>query len=151
MIRIENDPEFWTKIASHPEVKSALFGLSLEEFRQFLLSDRITPLADEHGGFIFIDSGGTGCVSEFHTLFTPEGWGREVTLAAHEAVKWIFNTNVRLLITYEQLENPRSKPPRSFGFTPHGDFVDSLIGPLRIWSLGIDSWLLSPVYRRLNK
>ena len=150
MIRIENDPEFWIKIASHPEVKSALFGFSLEEFREFLLTSRVTPLADEHGGFLFMDIGGTGLIYEFHTMFTPEGWGREVALAAHEAVNWVFNKGIKLLITYEQVENSRSKPPKSFGFTPHGDFIDSPIGQIRLWSLGIDAWFSSPVYRRLK-
>ena len=145
-IRVERDKEFWRKVLFHDDVKDTLLDLSPDEFLECITSPVVTPLADIHGGFICARVGSTPLVQEFHTAFLPEGWGREVHNAAKEAIGYMFNNGVKLLITYEDKNNPRSRPPKSFGF-------ETDTGPnnkYQLWFLSLGNWLASPAYRRLQ-
>jgi len=122
-------------------------SLSLAEIVQH---PTVTPLRAEHGGFLFVAQGGLGRVYELHTLFTPEGWGREVAAAAKSAFRHMFDGGAQIVTTYEVEGWFRSRPPRSFGFRPVGDFAPSPFGSLRTWILTADAWAGSPACRRME-
>ena len=58
-------------------------------------------LAAEHGGFFFTRLDALGLVMELHTLFTPEGWGREVLTAAKAACHVVFRGRCQVMTTME--------------------------------------------------
>jgi hypothetical protein len=109
------------------------------------------PLASEHGGFMFVRQDAFGFVCELHTLFTPEGWGREVSAAAKQAFNAVFLLNYQAVITLEVRANPRSQPPRSYGFAQAGDWRMSPAGEVRLWVLTRAAWEASPANRRAAK
>jgi hypothetical protein len=143
MIREDRDPGFWTGIASHPALAHLLHGRPPEDIA--LVLDRAVALRAEHGGFLFLPADSFGRAYELHTLFTPEGWGREVFTAAREAFDHIFGRG-DLVITHET-PHPQSRPPRTFGFSPLGEFTEGAFGPLRLWALTRDAWARSPARR----
>lgn len=151
LIREERDPAFWTAVYEHPEVKPRV-GLGHElDLAGIVSSPGVTPLAADHGGFIFAQLDGLGRTHELHTLFTPEGWGREVAQAAKDAFAFMFDRGADLIITQEVAGNRRSQPPRSFRFTPAGDFRPSPLGPdLRSWVLTRAAWEASPARQRMH-
>lgn len=154
MIRVERDPQWWTTVAEHPAVAETLMGGDPSVVGLVVQNPAIVPLAAENGGFFFTPIDTLRLVWEFHTLFRPEGWGREVYSAAVEACVWMFST-AQTLVTYELADNPRSQPPRSFGFVMAADFQEasSLVGPIRArsWMLTRAAWLASPAYTRFRR
>ena len=148
MIRIERDPAFWTAVATHPALGEGLLGLDPAEVGGIVRRPHVLPLAAEHGGFIFARLDPMGFVCELHTLFTPEGWGREALAAGIAAINAVWLVGFQLITTFEVRDNPRSRPPRSFGFTLAGDWRDGPYGALRLWSLGREAWTQSPGMRR---
>ena len=86
VIRVEKDPAWWAAIANHPAVKPCL-SLSADpvDVSKMVLDPKVWPVASEHGGFLFFQRDGLGRCWELHTMFTPEGWGREVAEAAKAA------------------------------------------------------------------
>lgn len=118
-----------------------------EEIGKWAESPLVLPLAFEHGGFLICRLDGFGAQREFHTLFTPEGWGREAHEAAVEAVHHCFAIGTLALSTFEPLDNRRARPPLSFGFERLGE-RDSPIGPVAYWILTKDRWEKSPAGRR---
>lgn len=148
MIRLERDPAFWFDVASHPAVMGTVFGLDAASVALCATEDAYLPLASDNGGFLFCRLDGVGFVRELHTLFTPEGWGREVHTAAKEAFEWVFRT-AQVVTTFETENNPRSQPPRSFGFVVCGPWQDTIIGRMRGWALTKTAWQASPARRRM--
>lgn len=148
MIRLERDVAFWLDVASHPAVAGSIMGLDAQTVADCVLDTAFTPLASEHGGFLFCRRDGLGFVMELHTLYTPEGWGREVHTAAKQAFEWIFRAS-QLVMTFEVELNPRSQPPRSFGFIEAGEWQETSLGRLKAWVLTRNAWRSSPARRRM--
>lgn len=151
MIREERDPGFWQKVAEHPLVVRHVFlGSSVLDLSEIIAHPTVTPLAAEHGGFLFVRLDGMGRVFELHTLFTPEGWGREVLTAAKQAFAQIFDAGAQLVTTYEIEGWWRSRPPKSFGFTRAGGFqpIPQIEASVSTWVLTSDGWAASPACRR---
>lgn len=146
---LERDPDFWIGVAGHPQVAPyVLFGHSALSVGDVVQHPRTRPFRSEHGGYLLIQLDGLGKVYELHSLFTPEGWGREASSTAKYAFTTIFE-EAALVVTYQVEDNPRSKPPVSFGFRPAGEFTDSPeIGRNRTWYLTREAWNASPVRRR---
>ena len=150
-MRVERDPRFWDAIAALPEVSPWVFaGTRPASLAPIVSSDRATPLASENGGVIFWCLDQIGFVLEMHTLYRPDGWGREVALNGRAFMAEGFR-NASLIITHEQEGNWRSRPPKSHGWTACGDFRDAgFPHRLRLWSLTRESWQASPVGRRVE-
>lgn len=146
-VLVERDAAFWDRIADHPEVRPwVLLEGSLAHLIQ---DDRAMPLATDHGGAIFWNVDGLGFVVEMHTLFTPEGWGREVAMFGRACIRQVMST-ASLILTHEQEGYWRSRPPRSHGWKPFGDFEDAgFPRRLKLWGLSRQSWLESPIGRRV--
>ncbi len=144
-VRVERDPVWWTAIASHPALAGALHGVSAETIGQIAAMPSMLPLAAEHGGFMFGAMDGFGFVRELHTLFTPEGWGREAITAGVEALEILFGGPCQAVVTYEVAENHRSRPPKRFGFVVAGEFAETSFGSLRLWMLTRLAWEAAPV------
>lgn len=151
MIRIERDPAFWASVAEHPSVRPhVLYDEPVAGLLDLISAERVTPLAAEHGGFLFIQLDQIGRVFELHTMFTPEGWGREVAAAARQAFALIFAHGARIITTQEVAGWRRSAPPLSHGWKPVGPFgAAGRLPPLRSWLLTADAWAASPVGRKV--
>ncbi len=147
MIREERDPAFWREIASHPDLVGALMGLSPLQVQEIATRPDILPLASQNGGFFFGRLDGLGLVLELHSLFRPEGWGREVAATGKEALARVFRT-AQVITTYEVRGNAHSRPPRSYGFVQAGDWQGADVATLRLWVLTRAAWQSSPVFRR---
>lgn len=148
MIRVERDPEFWTQIAQHPVVAGLLGHFTSAQIADVIALPTVLPLAAEHGGFLFSGIDSASRVAELHTLFAPEGWGREVHQAAKEAFDHVFGVGVDMVLTYEMAGNAHSRPPRSFGFRPMSEMKATPYGDGRLWMLSHEAWLASPGRRR---
>lgn len=148
VIRIERNPTFWVDVASHPALTGALYGLAPEILVPIVANPNVTPLASRHGGFIFNRLDPFGFVAELHTLFTPEGWGREVVQAGHEALEHIFGAGFQMIVTAQMRDNERSQPPRSFGFRATGYWSETQLGEAQCWFLARDAWEASPARKR---
>lgn len=143
----ERDPAFWARVIEHPDVAPhVLLGTSVD-LAKCLEHPAMTPLRAVNGGFLFYRMDNLGFVQELHTMFTPEGWGREVLFAAKDAFREMFRRGTQLVVTYEIEGWWRSRPPRSFRFAPAADFAPTPYGALKIWTLTRDAWELSPANR----
>lgn len=151
MIREERDPAFWIEVATHPEVEPHItFGGSIDRLPEVITQPHVTPLASANGGFLFVRIDAIGRVHELHTVYRPEGWGREVLIAAKAAFQRMFESGAQLITTYEVFGWWRSRPPLSFGFKPCGDFAPAPDMPdLRTWILTRDAWCASAAHRRM--
>jgi hypothetical protein len=83
VIREERDAQFWIDVLSHPALEHARAGHDPATIATVL--PRAWPLAAKHGGFLFFPADSFGRAYELHTLFKPEGWGREAFEAARDA------------------------------------------------------------------
>jgi len=79
-------------------------------------------------------------------MFTPSGLGLEANAVLKHSLRTLFYTAHLILVT--ETENPRSRPPLSFGFRPSGEPTATTIGPLKTWVLTRTAWERSPAYRR---
>lgn len=145
---VEDRTGFWDEIAAHPEVKPHL-GAGEGDLSAFVQLPVVTPLRSQNGGFLFARLDSFGRVYELHTLYRPEGWGREVLEAAKEAFAQMFARGAQAVVTYEAADWWRSRPPKSFGFRPAGDFAPAGDLSLRTWILTADAWAQSPAFRRM--
>lgn len=145
VLREERDAFWWWGIATHPEVET-LLGVRFEVAQIAGIVERanVLPLASEHGGFWFVTIDSLGRVAELHTLYKPEGWGREVHGAAKAAFNQMFAGACEMIVTQQMRDNPRSQPPKSFGFRPLGDFTPSHLGDTKTWILTREAWAASP-------
>lgn len=146
-VRLERNPDWWIKVARHPAVEPMLGPMSDADLAEIVTRRDVLPMAAEHGGFLFARLDQFGRVYELHTMFTPEGWGREVHRAAKTAFDHIFARGGAVVVTSEMEANPRSQPPRTFGFQPCGEFASSPLGSARTWVLTCDAWARSPAWR----
>ena len=147
MIRIERDPAFWTRIAAHPEVAPLLMGLPAETVGALATRRDMLPIAGIHGGFMFGRLDALGFVCELHTLFTPEGWGREAMVAGVQALGVVWALGYQAILTFETSTNPKSRPPRTFGFVQAAEWRVTPLGELRLWTLTRSGWDASPIRR----
>jgi len=145
-IREERDPAFWQAIADHPKVRH-IKGGQVVDMAAIVGMDKVIPLATDHGGQLFVQLDGPGRVYEMHTLFTPEGWGREAHAAWVQTHNHMFNeVGADLLVTYET-DHPQSRAALSFGWRPLGELRDSPVGRVRTWFLTREGWEQSPAKR----
>jgi hypothetical protein len=147
-IRVERDPVFWTAIAAHPAVALQLRGADPAAIGALARRREFLPLAAEHGGFLVQRRDDLGFAWELHTLFTPEGWGREVVVAGIEALNLLFGSNACLISTFEVKDNARSRPWRGFGFAEAGGWARTPFGDLRLWILTRSAWAESRAAKR---
>lgn len=146
---IDRDPAFWLAVYEHPMVKPYV-GLGREiDIAGFVSEPAVMPWRGDHGGYLFTRLDGLGRVLELHSLFTPQGWGREALMVAKCAFVAMFET-ADLLVTHEVFGNPRSRPPRSFRFAPAGEFRPALGAYLRTWTLTRTAWEGSPARRKMK-
>src|SRR5690606_41931560 len=96
---------------------------------------------------LFCRLDGLARVWELHTLFTPEGWGREVLSGAREAFSTLFARGAQVVTTFEVAGWWRSRPPLTFRFKPAGGVEPSPLGSVKTWVLTRDAWEGSPVRR----
>jgi hypothetical protein len=152
VIREERDPAFWTAVYEHPDVKPHVCLGRAVDLAPLLAHERVLPFRADHGGFLFVQLDGLGRVHELHTMFTPEGWGREALIAAKHAFAEVFARGGQIVTTYEVRGNPRSQPPLSFRFERAGEFArcDALEADLRSWVLTRNAWEASPARRRMQ-
>lgn len=147
---IERDYLFWDSVASHEAVAPHIF-MGTEPFSLKEMVQRTTtlPLRSEHGGVLLVGLDGFGLVREMHTMYTPEGWGREVARNGKLFMVEAFRTT-EVLFTHEQEDNWRSRPPKSHGWVSVGDLKSvGLSKRLRLWMLTRDNFYSSPVGRKL--
>lgn len=148
-LRIERNPYFWLNIAQRPEVEPyVLQGAPADYLAEFVIRDDVLPLAAPNGGFLFHDKGAG--VYELHTLFAPEGWGREVAEALRAATQHLLvGKKAKALTTYEQENYWRSRPPLSHGWKSTSEFANTGIGSVRSWELTRAAWLASAVGKKV--
>ncbi len=148
---VEDRSTWWREIADHPAVRPHLLLAPDADVMVFVEHPSITPLRAEHGGFLFLKLDGLGKVQELHTMFTPEGWGREALLAAKFAFAEIFARGASVVTTSEVAGNWRSQPPKSFGFRAAGPFEPALGESLRTWILTREAWEVSPAREKMRR
>lgn len=151
MISEQRDPAFWTGVAGHPEVgPRVLFGASLPSLAHLIELPSVLPLASKNGGFLFFRLDGIGRVWELHTMYRPEGWGREVAAASKAAFDRLFSGGASVVCTYEVQDAWRSRPPLSHGWKAAGPFshAPELAASVRTWVLTREAYLASPARRR---
>lgn len=146
----QRDPSFWRDVAADPAVAPSLFGIEPEALDAVIEHPCVLPLASENGGMLFTSRCGFAKVWELHTLYKPQGWGREVLNAAKQAFRRMFGDGAEMVFTHEQVGNWRSRPPRSFGFKPQGAPFESALGTFRLWVLTRDAWGASPACQRME-
>lgn len=146
---IRRDVAFWDRIASLPEVAPHIFlGKGPQSLGPVIENPAVRPYASENGGLIFSPADDHGFVMDLHTLYAPEGWGREVAKFSKLAFADIFRT-ASLILTHEQEGYWRSRPPRSHGWQACGDYTDcGFPRRLKLWSLSREAWNASPIGRK---
>ncbi len=143
MVAINRDASFWERIANHPDVAHVMFG-QVVDFSS-VEAECVYPYAAVNGGYIFVRLDPFGRIYDLHSLFTPEGWGREAFQTAIEVLALLPGWQV---ITTYHTGHKQSKPPASFGFRPAGAFCETPFGNWQTWLLTRDAWEASPVYKR---
>lgn len=145
------DVAFWDRIANHPEVAPHIFmNREPETLAPLVLNPLARPYASENGGVIFSPVDHLGFVVEMHTLYQPEGWGREVAISGKAFVQDVFRT-ASLILTHEQEGHWRSRPPRSHGWLACGEFKDVGMGcRLKLWTLSREAWSASHAGRKMQ-
>ena len=144
----DRDPDFWRAVADHPAVQASGTMGGPGVIEALVADGRITPLRSTNGGYLFARLDPIGRVHELHALYRPEGWGRETHGALKAALKVMFLRGARVITVSEIGGNWRSRPPRSFGFRPAGDFAATHGFDIRTWTLTSDAWEASPAHRR---
>lgn len=149
---LNRDPAFWDAIAQHPEVAPFVFmGIDQVSLAPLVENPRNSPYASENGGVIFSSLDPCGFVVEMHTLYRPEGWGREVAINGKAFVADIMDRQASMIVTNEQEGAWRTRPPKSHGWQVAGPFKDvGLSRRLRLWFLTREAWLASPVGRKMQ-
>lgn len=145
------DVEFWDAVANHPQVAPSVFmGLNPVSLSPLVEMPASFPFASEHGGLIFSPLDPHGMIYELHTLYTPEGWGREVASFAKGCFDNMFST-ASLIVTHEQEGEKHTRPPLSYGWKSCGEYCyTELPRRLRLWSLTREDFYVSPVGRKLK-
>lgn len=147
---INRDVDFWDGVAQHPEVAPHIFmGQPIVSLAPLIEDKRNLPYASANGGCIFVKMDHLGLLVEMHTLYRPEGWGREVAINGKRFIHDVMKT-AALITTHEQEGNWRSSPPKSHGWKPITGYCSvGLQNRLRLWMLTREAWLASPVGRKM--
>lgn len=147
---IRRDVAWWDAVATHPEVAPHVFmGLGPVSVAPLVAPESSFPMASINGGLIFSALDNLGFVYELHTLYKPEGWGREVHAHAKECFRDMM-ARASVIVTHEQEGVAQTRPPLSFGWRQAGDFREvGLPRRLRMWSLTKEAWMTSPVGRKI--
>lgn len=148
---INRDAAFWDAVATHPEVAPFVFmGRERGSLAGLVEHPDALPLASTNGGLIFVKMDLVGLVRELHTMYRPEGWGREVAAHAPRFMQEAFN-HCSMITTHEQEGAWRTRPPKSHGWQSSGEFIDcGLPHKLKLWFLTREAWLASPVGRKMQ-
>lgn len=146
---IQRDVAFWDDVASHEAVAPRIFmGLPQATLAPLVDNPDAFPLASINGGAIFVPVDPLGFAYEMHTMYKPEGWGREVHAHAKKCFKFMFE-RASLLVTHEQEGEQGTSPPKSFGWAVAGAYKDvGLPRRLRLWVLTPQMWTASVVGRK---
>jgi hypothetical protein len=149
LIRVERDPAFWRWVTDHPAVREGALLDPDAVLDTLIVNPTVIPLASEHGGFLFIQRDGIGRVFELHSLFRPEGWGRNVIRAGRAAMIEMFSRGMDTVFTYSVEGSPRSRPPASAGFIEAGPFQYAALVDRRLktWVLTRQAWENSPAVK----
>lgn len=144
------DAKWWDSIATHPEVSPHVFmGFEPVSLSGLVEAENNLPLRSENGGVILVGLDAFGLVREMHTMYSPEGWGREVASNGKLFMQEAFKTT-QVLFTHEQEGNWKSRPPRSHGWKQASDYREvNLPKRLKLWMLTRDDFYSSPVGRKL--
>lgn len=144
------DVQFWDAVATHESVAPHIFmGMEPTTLAPLILKENCLPLRSEHGGVILVALDHFGLVREMHTLYTPEGWGREVATNGKLFMQEAFK-DTEVIFTHEQEGNWRSSPPKSHGWKSTGNFCYvGMPKRLKLWMLTRDAFYASPVGRKL--
>jgi hypothetical protein len=144
------DVQFWDSVATHEAVAPHIFmGTEAVTLAPIIEREDALPMRSENGGIIFVPVDPFRLVYEMHTLYTPEGWGREVAKQSKLFILKAFE-KASLILTHEQEGYWKSQPPKSHGWKCSGDFC--YVGyekRIRLWLLTRDAFLASPVGRKL--
>jgi hypothetical protein len=143
----ERRAAFWREVAGHPDVAPLVGPTTVEAW---IDHPGVLPMACEHGGWIAVRMDALGLVHELHAMMTPAGRGRDSHAVCIALLLRLFASGAQLITAQEQAANRFSRAPLSFGFRPQGPFVETLIGPVRLWSLTRQAWERSPACRRLE-
>lgn len=148
---INRNVEFWDSVAFHPKVAPFVFmDCEKQSLAPLIENESNDPFSSENGGVLFVKTDHLGSIYEMHTLFTSEGWGREVAVTGAKALHHIFSKAL-LVFTYEQEGYWKSRPPKSHRWKSSGEFVDQgLSKRLKLWYLTRDDWLSSPVGKKIR-
>lgn len=151
MITEDRSLSFWRPVFEHPAVNPHVALGHDVDLDGILSSSLVTALRADHGGFLFVQLDGAARLFELHTMFTPEGWGREALFSAKEAFAEMFRRGAQIVTTFEVEGNQRSQPPRSFGFVQAGEFseVAALGVRMRSWVLTCLAWNASMACKRM--
>lgn len=146
---INRSAEFWDGVASSPEVAPFVFmDLPVQSLGGLVENENNEPFASDNGGVLFVKTDHLGSIYEMHTMFRPEGWGREVAITGAKALHYIFSKAL-IVFTYEQEGHWQSRPPKSHRWKSSGEFVDQgLSKRLKLWYLTRDDFLSSPVGKK---
>lgn len=144
------DTSWWDGIANHEAVAPHVFmGLPAVTLAPLVEPENSFPMASINGGLIFAPLDNLGFVFELHTLYKPEGWGREVHAHAKECFRQMME-RASIIVTHEQEGSSQTRPPLSFGWKSSGIFREvGLPKRLRMWVLTKEAWESSPVGRKL--
>jgi hypothetical protein len=88
VIREERDPGYWARIANDGAVRPTLGGEGPLDFTEIIQRPDVVALAAPHGGFVFLNIWPTRW--ELHTMFLPEGRGRNVLRSFGAAAQHMF-------------------------------------------------------------
>lgn len=149
-IRIERDPEFWRGILAHPDVRHVMRGIDPGAALDAVIrNSTVQPVAAEHGGWLFVQMDPFGRVFDLHAAFTPEGCGREAVDTLKHGLEAL---NPDCCFVFETDDEPRSRPPLSFGFRRSGvPHYEPMLGTnVTTWVLTREAWEASPVRRRMH-
>lgn len=140
----------WNEVLSHPEVEPyTLCGMaSVSDFLSFC--ERSDVMVEEYagGGIIYVDKPDG---HELHIMFLPQEWGKPVSVAVKKSLDSKARSGVSVIVR-EQEGYWKSRPPRSYGFVPVGDFeISTHPRRLRKWMLTPEAWYRSPVGRKYNE
>ena len=145
------DVAFWDSLAHHPDVAPHIFmGMEPVTLASLILNEDNLPLRSEHGGVILTAVGSFGMAREMHTLYHPDGWGREVAKNGKLFMREAFKS-CQVILTQEQEGNWRSVPPKSHGWKSVGDYCYvGMPKRLKLWMLTKEAFEASPVGRKLQ-
>lgn len=89
-VQLSRDAELLNRVMNDPSVFPwiSLGHKESVDCSMLLSDDRNYFFANEHGGFLVLDTGGG--IYEIHTQFLPEGRGRPAILGAHEGMAFMF-------------------------------------------------------------